>query len=224
MGGMLPRRALLALLLLLPAATARAADVRPVLNGGQLTYEGTAFAKMDIDGSWRHHETAHLGWSTTYVLNSPYEGSPRLLAEGDDWDDPLAWQSDLGDWSGWSQTWDSTKKQWGEVNNCGADARTTLAHPNPLPPPDDQPDGSFEQPIYASQDIGWKGSCSDPDWGSDSPLMHNELINNVPATFTLPKTMKAGVSSIKQDINKGYQDMRDGENIRGMVVYGDSDR
>jgi Zn-dependent alcohol dehydrogenase len=27
-----------------------------------------------------------------------------------------------------------------------------------------------------------------------------------------------------EDINKGYQDMRDGLNIRGMVVYGDTDR
>jgi S-(hydroxymethyl)glutathione dehydrogenase/alcohol dehydrogenase len=27
-----------------------------------------------------------------------------------------------------------------------------------------------------------------------------------------------------EDINQGYQDMRDGKNIRGMVVYGDSDR
>ena len=27
-----------------------------------------------------------------------------------------------------------------------------------------------------------------------------------------------------EDSNKGYQDMRDGQNIRGMIVYGDSDR
>jgi S-(hydroxymethyl)glutathione dehydrogenase/alcohol dehydrogenase len=27
-----------------------------------------------------------------------------------------------------------------------------------------------------------------------------------------------------EEINKGYQDMRDGHNIRGMVVYGDADR
>ncbi|MCF6744433.1 NDMA-dependent alcohol dehydrogenase [Blastococcus sp. KM273128] len=27
-----------------------------------------------------------------------------------------------------------------------------------------------------------------------------------------------------EDINQGYQDMRDGKNIRGMIVYGDSDR
>jgi S-(hydroxymethyl)glutathione dehydrogenase/alcohol dehydrogenase len=27
-----------------------------------------------------------------------------------------------------------------------------------------------------------------------------------------------------EDINKGYQDMRDGNNIRGMIVYTDADR
>jgi S-(hydroxymethyl)glutathione dehydrogenase/alcohol dehydrogenase len=27
-----------------------------------------------------------------------------------------------------------------------------------------------------------------------------------------------------EDINQGYQDMRDGKNIRGMVVYSDADR
>jgi len=27
-----------------------------------------------------------------------------------------------------------------------------------------------------------------------------------------------------EDINQGYQDMRDGKNIRGMIVYTDADR
>ena len=27
-----------------------------------------------------------------------------------------------------------------------------------------------------------------------------------------------------EEVNKGYQDMRDGQNIRGMIVYSDADR
>ena len=169
MAAMLPRRALPALLALVLLAVAapgtRAADVRPVLNGGQLTYEGTAFGKLDLDNdSWRHHETSNLAWSTTYVLDSPYAGSPRLVATDDHWDDPLAWKTDLGDFSGTADL-RLHQEAVGHGQSVQRQARTALDTPNPLPPPDDRPGGAFDQAVYGSQDLEWKGACADPDSG-----------------------------------------------------------
>ncbi|HEU4975048.1 MAG TPA: choice-of-anchor X domain-containing protein [Baekduia sp.] len=203
--------ALVAVLALLAAApVVGAAPVTPVLDGGELIYEGTGFAKQDMDDDeMRHHETTNLSWSTHYVMPSPYPGTPRLSYDDNDDLKAFQWQDALGDFSSSTsvlgQDEDGNWTKWSPVNSCHGTAKELLTPPNGLWPWANAAGGAWWTMASGTQSASWEGSCADPDGpGGTSPSMSGQLVDNIAAKWTAPAHPPVGQAQISKDVDQGY--------------------